>query len=83
MPQQYGYPSFEHTPVPQYAPALPPPSYTYQHTASVVSGAALDDAKDDKVARLVEMGFRREDVVEQLRKYSGDERSALNALLGL
>jgi uncharacterized UBP type Zn finger protein len=38
---------------------------------------------NDKVGRLVEMGFKREDVVAQLAKYNGDERSALNALLGM
>jgi hypothetical protein len=50
---------------------------------STVQSPLPVSAGDEKVGRLVEMGFRREDAVEQLKKYGGDERSALNALLGL
>ena len=84
---KFSYPTFGG------APSVPPNAasegrtYTYQHTTPVSQDSSLKPNESSetnaKLARLVEMGFRREDAVEQLRRYNNDERSALNALLGM
>ena len=76
------------------APPQPGMQYTYQHTTGMApqpaagSGAVVgavvgSDEVASKVRRLVEMGFRREDALEQLQRHALDEHAALNALLGL
>ena len=81
--QQFMYPSLSSAPT---APSSSTRTYTYQHTSPVAHDSASSGEPTDsnaKLSRLIEMGFRREDAVEQLRKYNYDERSAINALLGM
>ena len=83
---RFSYPTFGG------APSVPPSTatdgriYTYQHSTPVSQESLKQGESSDanaKLARLVEMGFRKEDAAEQLRRYNNDERSALNALLGM
>lgn len=79
------YPSFLAT------PPMQTQQYTYQHTApmaSPVPGVTTASYSEGElstasVSRLIEMGFQRNDVTRELQKANGDERTALNALLGL
>ena len=86
---QFSYPTFGGAPSVPAGSAGVGRTYTYQHTAPVVASQDTSltpsDSSDTsaKLARLVEMGFRREDAAEQLRRYNNDERCALNALLGM
>lgn len=43
----------------------------------------VKSSNEEKIAKIAEMGFTREQAAEALEKHGGDETSALNALLGM
>jgi len=58
-------------------------SLSNSQTAAPQSSSSSNSVKDEKIAQLVEMGFDVESATKALAARNGDERAALNDLLGM
>lgn len=79
-PYSYNTPSYHAAPPSGAAPA-PYPYNTPSYQAAPASQHGGDPIMENKVQRLMEMGFERQRVVNALNSAGGDEQRALDSLV--